>query len=69
MMHLKKRGFHMASRCPLCGEADEGLNHPSPNSLPFGLEVVGGPHLYPWLFLGLPLLGTRSVFGLVRVPY
>ena len=27
MMHLKKRGFQMASRCPLCGEADEKPNH------------------------------------------
>ena len=27
MMHLKKRGFQIASRCPLCGEADEELNH------------------------------------------
>ena len=23
----KKRGFEMASKCPLCGEAEEDLNH------------------------------------------
>ena len=26
--HLKKRGFQLASRCPLCGEDEEYLNHP-----------------------------------------
>ena len=25
-MHLKKRGFHLASRCPLYSKADEELN-------------------------------------------
>ena len=27
MEHLKKRGFQLASRCPLCGKAEEELNH------------------------------------------
>ena len=27
MEHLKKRGFQLASRCPLCGEAEENMNH------------------------------------------
>ena len=27
MEHLKKRGFQMANKCPLCGEAEEDLNH------------------------------------------
>ena len=27
MKHLKKRGFQLASRCPLCGKAEEELNH------------------------------------------
>ena len=25
--HLKKRGFQLVSRCPLCGKAEEELNH------------------------------------------
>ena len=25
--NLKKRGFQLASRCPLCSEAEENLNH------------------------------------------
>ena len=27
MEHVKKSGFQMASKCPLCGEAEEDLNH------------------------------------------
>ena len=41
-VHLKKRGFQMVNKCPLCGKVDE-----EPNLLPFDLGVVGGPHLYP----------------------
>ena len=25
--HIKKRGFQVASRCPLCGKAEENMNH------------------------------------------
>ena len=25
--NLKKRGFRLASKCPLCGKAEEELNH------------------------------------------
>ena len=25
--HLKKRGFQLVSRCPLCGKAEDELNH------------------------------------------
>ena len=27
MEQLKKRGFQMASKCPLCGSAEEDLDH------------------------------------------
>ena len=27
MKHLKKRGFQLASRCLMCGKAEENLNH------------------------------------------
>ena len=27
MENLKKRGFQLASKCPLCGKAEEELNH------------------------------------------
>ena len=45
--HLKKRGFQLASRCPLCGKAEENLNHllihcPSVWSLWEGLIYVPG---------------------------
>ena len=44
MEHLKKRGFQLASRCPLCGKALEELNH-LPLSLSSGF--MGGPYLCP----------------------
>ena len=61
-MHLKKRGFQMASRCPLCGRANEELNHllihcPSVWRLWEGLISIRGfswacPYSKQNLFLG-----------------
>ena len=28
MEQLKKSGFHLASKCPMCGKAEENLNNP-----------------------------------------
>ena len=45
MEHLKKRGFQLASRCPLCGKAEEELNHILIH-LPLYPGIVGGAHFY-----------------------
>ena len=39
MDQLKKRGFQMASGCPLCGKAEEVLDHLNPLSLRLGIMV------------------------------
>ena len=41
MDQLKKRGFQMASRCPLCGKAEEVLDHLLIHCPPFGDYGLG----------------------------
>ena len=66
LMHLKKRGFHMASKCPWCGKADEELNHcPSVWSLWEDLISITGlpwacPFLLKHLFLSWSMLPSRK---------
>ena len=69
-MHLKKRGFQMASKCPLCGRADEELNHllihcPSVWRLWEGLISILGftwvcPYLVQDLIMGWFVLPIRK---------
>ena len=50
MEQLKKRGRHLASRCPLCGKEEESLDH----LLLYCTKVY---NLWAFIFTVLPFLG------------